>query len=103
MDVNREPRAAARVEVEIDELVIDGLTPAEGNAVAVALRDELARRLVAWRPATVALEHLDAGELRVAAGARAGSVGGAIGRKLAAALAAGTAAPVHGGVPRGER
>jgi hypothetical protein len=110
----------APLEVEIDELTLHGFDPRHGGAIGEALRAGIAEALAGWRPdpgsgsgegsgaagfsgfSDEGTAALNAGAVRVPAGAPAAQVGRAVGARVARALrdsqgseAAGTA---EGGV-----
>jgi hypothetical protein len=88
------------VEVVIEELVLHGFEPGHRDAIADALRRELATQLVGWRPAAPSgIAHLDGGSFAVAAGTAPAVVGRDAGRELGRAVtAAAPAEPARGDV-----
>ena len=93
MKARPEQRLRPDVEIHIEELIVHGLDGAHGaalgDAIAAALADAVGTGSLPVPAGDVAIEHLDAGELRVppAAPAAVGrEVGGAVHRSLAGAL-----------------
>jgi len=79
-----------RIELSIDELVVHGAAPAEGDHIAGALARELTRLLSAPTPGRFAtggdVARLDAGAVSLAPGADAAALGGQVARVLFGAL-----------------
>jgi hypothetical protein len=79
----------APLEVEIDELTLHGFDPRHGGAIGESLQNELAEALSGWQPTRADGEStaaIDAGAVRVPAGAAPGHVGRAVGARVARAL-----------------
>jgi hypothetical protein len=76
-----------RIEVRIDELVLDGLTPAQAAVVADAVRAQLAVALQGWAPpGRTVVDRLDGGSFVMAGGMTPGTVGEAVTRQVRQAL-----------------
>lgn len=88
--------AAPDIELHIEELVLEGFSPAERHRVADALESELRRRLAgaefaaASPGAGASIAALDAGTLALPRGASAGRIGAQTARAVFRALRAAT-------------
>jgi hypothetical protein len=85
-----------RIDVRIEELVLEGFDAGDAGAVGEALRLELARVLSAGVPApalraTAGAAHVDGGEIAAGPGAGPRAAGAAAGQSLGAALKRGGA------------
>jgi hypothetical protein len=92
---------SARIEVEIDEVVLHGIGPTDRNAIAEAMRLEIARRLGSAETATrlagsKGTERLDAGTFRHAGSEPPRAVGTRIGGAVAGSIQSMPAATVLG-------
>ncbi|HYH79038.1 MAG TPA: hypothetical protein VEX86_04555 [Longimicrobium sp.] len=83
--------SAAEIHLHVEEIVLDGVDPADRHAVGDAVRAELAR-LLAERGLGAALaasggaQRLDAGTITLAPGAPAAEVGAGIARAVHAGI-----------------
>jgi hypothetical protein len=76
-----------RIEVVIDELILHGIDPRHGHAVAAGLRSELAVALADWRPpARADLDQLDTGAFGHRSLLAPNALGQAVARHIAHAL-----------------
>jgi hypothetical protein len=85
--------------VDIDEMVLHGVPENHGQAVAAALRTELASSLIGWHPgAAASIEHLDAGAVTRPALGAPDALGRAVARRIRHALPGATAPVARRGV-----
>ena len=78
---------AARIEVEIEELVLHGFPPLDRHAVAEVVQRELAERVAMYPPhSPVSAYALDAGRFDAPPGQDAGALGAAVARQVGKAL-----------------
>lgn len=77
----------ARVEVEIEELVLHGFAPLDRHAVAEAVQRELARLVAAGPPPARDADRLDAGSFPAPDGRDTGELGARIASSVGEVLA----------------
>jgi len=93
------PHASSLVHLVIDELVLEGIEPAHGEAVRASMERELVRQLAAMRATgtpwagTRSLGDIDAGTVHVATAARPERIGTQAARALIRGVTTGVSRP----------